>query len=146
LSIFAQANSIYTNVGGHLRDTTDNQMEIDKAQEILNDFSTRHQLVDRAVDGCKVALENLIKGDGGQDELGGHDLKDLILEFNGQSLIFKSYQTENPFIRTEIGVYIKDPDNVWVRGLEPIGKYELDTDLSAEDIDDWLTIDNKKLR
>ena len=121
-------------------------MEIDKTQEILNDFSTRHQLIGRAVDGCKVALQNLVKEDGGQEELGGHDLKDLILEFNEQSLIFKSYQTNSPVIRTEIGVYIKDPDHVWVRGLQPIGKYKLDTNLSAEDIDDWLIIDSKKLR
>ena len=119
-------------------------MEIDKTQEILNDFSTKHQLIDRAAKSCKVALKNLVKADGGQIELGGHDLKDLILEFNGQSLIFKSYRTENPYIRTEIGIYIKDPDNVWVRGLEPIGKYELDTNLAAEDIDDWLTIDRAK--
>ena len=59
-------------------------------------------------------------------------------------MIFNSYLTDTPFVRTEIGIYIKDKANVWVRGLEPVGKYVLETNLEGEDIDDWLDFDKTK--
>ena len=35
-------------------------------------------------------------------------------------------------------IYINDDKNVWARGLEPIGHYELDTDDNGDHFDDWL--------
>lgn len=75
---------------------------------------------------------------------GGFEPSELIYEFNNQALIFKSYLTDTPFIRTEIGIYIEDTANVWVRGLHPVGKYVLETNLEGENIDDWLYFDKTK--
>jgi hypothetical protein len=47
-------------------------------------------------------------------------------------------------IRTRIGLYINDEDNLWVEGHEPIGYYELDTDFNGEVIDDWMVIEKEK--
>lgn len=115
--------------------TTDGNMELKQTHKILNDFSTRHQLINRALDGCKVALDNLNKEDGGRSELRGHYPNELILQFDKQSLIFKSGKTNTPFIRTEIGIYVKSNQSL------PLGKYSLDTNLNNEDIDDWLIVD-----
>lgn len=110
-------------------------MELERTQKILNDFSAKHQLTNRAVDGCKVALDNLIKEDGGLSELKGHYPNELILQFDKQSLFFKSSKTDTPFIRTEIGIYVSSNQSL------PLGKYSLDTNLNNEDIEEWLIID-----
>jgi hypothetical protein len=49
-----------------------------------------------------------------------------------------------PIIRTRIGLYIDDKDQVFLDDIEPIGYYELDTNLSGEVIDDWFVIEKKK--
>lgn len=47
-------------------------------------------------------------------------------------------------IRTRIGLYVEDRDNVWFDSIEAIGYYELETDLNGEILDDWFVIEKKK--
>ena len=116
-------------------------MRIDKVQKDLQELSTSYKLIEKAVTGCKQSIKNLVEEDGGEEELKGRQKDELVLEFNVQSLVFASWETDDAFIKTEIGIFVKDPDNVWARGLKPIGRYILETNLHGEDIDDWLIID-----
>ncbi|OQP59059.1 hypothetical protein [Niastella populi] len=47
-------------------------------------------------------------------------------------------------IRTRIGLYLDDRDNVWLDNIEPIGYYELETDFNGEILDDWFVIEKEK--
>ena len=47
-------------------------------------------------------------------------------------------------IRTRIGLYVEDKDQVWLDNIEPIGYYELETDLNGEIVDDWFVIEKEK--
>jgi hypothetical protein len=119
-------------------------MRPEDRQNELNNFSDKYKLIVRAIDCCKEVLNKLSKEGERQERIGVFEIGELILDCNGQSLIFRSHRPGIPFIRTEIGIFIKDPSNSWFRGLEPVGRYELDTNLDNEDIDDWLTIDKSK--
>ena len=44
-------------------------------------------------------------------------------------------------IRTRIGLYIEDKEEIWFNNLKPIGYYALDTDFSGTELDDWFVID-----
>ena len=121
-------------------------MGLNDIQKTLTDFSTQLDLVDQAKKSCAKVILDLIAEDNGNLErtTRGFEPSELIYEFNHQALIFNSYLSDTPFVRTEIGIYIKDKANVWVRGLEPVGKYVLETNLEGEDIDDWLDFDKTK--
>src|SRR5688572_3885233 len=121
-------------------------MGLKDIQKSLTDFSTQFDLVEQAKKSCAKVILDLIDEDNGNLEktTGGFEPSELIYEFNNQALIFNSYLTDTPFVRTEIGIYIKDTANVWVRRLEPVGKYVLETNLEGEDIDDWLDFDKTK--
>ena len=121
-------------------------MGLNDIQKTLTDFSTQLDLVDQAKKSCAKVIPDLIAEDNGSLEktTRGFEPSELIYEFNNQALIFNSYLTDTPSVRTQIGIYIKDKGNVWVRGLEPVGKYVLETNLEGEDIDDWLDFDKTK--
>ena len=120
-------------------------MDYKRIQKSLLDFSEKHGLIERAKKSCKNVIKNIVEENNGDlSRIGGFDINELIFEFNSQILIFKSYTTDVPFIRTQIGIYIKDLNEVWIRNIEPIGSYELDTSFEGEDIDDWLNIDKTK--
>ncbi len=114
-------------------------------QKTLLDFSDKFDLINKSKKSCQDAIQNLLDDNNGDLSLiGGFEQEELIYEFNKQTFVFNSFITDTPFVRTEIGIYIKDKDSVWIRGLEPVGLYEMDTNLQGEDIDDWLTIDKTK--
>ena len=46
-------------------------------------------------------------------------------------------------IRTRIGLYLEDSDNVWLDNIEPIGYYELETDFNGKILDDWFVIEKE---
>lgn len=120
-------------------------MDLEDIQQLLTDFSTKLELVEVAKKKCHDVIYDLIKKNNGNlEKIGSFEPTELVFEFNKQTFVFNIYYTDVPFIRTEIGIYIKDPDNVWVRGLEPVGTYELDTDLDGEHIDDMLDIHKTK--
>ena len=45
-------------------------------------------------------------------------------------------------IRTRIGLYVESQN--WLDNLEPIGYYELETNLNGEVLDDWFVIEKEK--
>jgi hypothetical protein len=53
-------------------------------------------------------------------------------------------QTSNAIIKTRIGLYVEDKNHIWLDNIEPIGYYELDTDLNGEIVDDWFVIEKEK--
>jgi hypothetical protein len=53
-------------------------------------------------------------------------------------------RSESPTIRTKIGLYVEDPAKVWIDHMEPIGYYELETDLDGQILDDWFVIEKGK--
>ena len=117
-------------------------MNPDEIKLYLNDFSNKHNLIEYAKESSTVSIKELIK-DGGSKELGTYAIGDLVLAFDYQSFIFNDYLRKTPWIRTRIGIYVNDPDNNWVKGLKPIGYYELDTDVKGEHFDDWLIINEQ---
>jgi len=52
--------------------------------------------------------------------------------------------TRNAIIKTRIGLYVVDKNQIWLDNMEPIGYYELDTDLNGEIVDDWFVIEKEK--
>jgi hypothetical protein len=58
------------------------------------------------------------------------------------------YQVErrdrDPIIRTRIRLYVDDKSQVWFDNMEPIGYYELETDLNGKIVDDWFVIEKEK--
>jgi len=53
-------------------------------------------------------------------------------------------RTSNAFIKTRIGLYVEDKNQIWLDNIEPIGYYELDTELNGEIVDDWFVIEKEK--
>ena len=47
-------------------------------------------------------------------------------------------------IRTRIGLYTEDTDQIWLDGIRPIGYYALDTDFTGVAVDDWFVIEKEK--
>lgn len=91
----------------------------------------------------KTAFDTLHKilSENPEDPIGGFELNEITLQFDGyQYLINKRYG--GPIIRTRIGLYVKN--EVYLDDLEPIGYYELETDLDGEIQDDWFIIESEK--
>jgi hypothetical protein len=120
-------------------------MELSSIQKSLKEFSDNLDLVSQARQNCASVINELVhEAKGDLESIEGFDPLELIYEFKDQSFVFSSYLTEIPFIKTQIGIYINDPDKVWVRGLKPVGTYQLETNLEGEHIDDWLWFDKTK--
>lgn len=117
-------------------------MDLNDIQKTLNDLSARFDLVNQATKSSESIIINLSRE--GKDKLGGFESSELICEFKCQKLVFNSHLRQEPFISTEVGIYIKDEDGIWVGGLKPVGTYELETNLKGEHIDDWLWFSETK--
>lgn len=78
-------------------------MELDDIQKILNDLSTRFDLINTAKKSCGVVIIDLVQK--GEDKIGGFEPSELIYEFKSQKFVFNYYLREEPFISTEIGIY-----------------------------------------
>ncbi|MCQ9634766.1 hypothetical protein MP477_07330 [Chryseobacterium sp. WG23] len=76
--------------------------------------------------------------------------KNFLCGFEQQEIktIFDGYQYlidrrfGSSIIRTRIGLYIEN--EIYLDNLEPIGYYELETDLDGEVLDDWFVIEKEK--
>jgi len=117
-------------------------MSLEKTNKTLIEFSDKHNLKQEAMKSCQIAMFNCILND--VDGLGGFKLTEIHLEFIKQDLIFQHYLSETPFIKTRIGLYKKEENDIYLRNLEPIGYYELDSDANGESFDDWLIIEVEK--
>lgn len=64
--------------------------------------------------------------------------------FHSHAYVVDRKYDASSIIRTRIGLYVNDEDNLWVDGHEPIGYYELDADFDGNIVDDWLIIEKEK--
>lgn len=91
------------------------------------------------------ALETILSDTSNKDEinLGGFDRTEV-------KPIFDRYEYQldkrnfGSVIRTRFGLYIEDTKNVWLDRLEPIGYYELETDLNGKILDDYFVVEKQK--
>ncbi|MDH5379727.1 MAG: hypothetical protein OEW75_02680 [Cyclobacteriaceae bacterium] len=117
-------------------------MELEEINKYLNDFSDKYDLINEAIKSCKIAMNNCFKDD--KEGLGGFSIDEIILLFDHQEVVFKHSFRSTPIVKTQIGLYKKEKDEVYLEGHEPIGYYILDCDSSGETFDDWLIISEEK--
>ncbi len=110
--------------------------------EELQEWSKSSGLIEKAIAGGKVFLENSMEEDEKLGLTGRWQLSDIQLIFDKQSLVFKSDTLDYPYVDTQIGLYIPDDRKVWFRDLMPIGTYRLITALDGEVMDDYLQMDD----
>ena len=108
----------------------------------LKSFVEKYNLKEEAISSCKIAMENCLKDD--IDGMGGFLIEDIRLEFVSYKLIFEHYFFSTSFVKTKIGLYKIEENDIYIRNLEPIGYYELDTYLNGESFDDWLVTTKQK--
>jgi hypothetical protein len=90
-------------------------------------------------------LEQILKDNSNdKDFLGGFKLNEI-------KAIFDRFEYQivrrhgGSIIRTRIGLYVEDKDQVSLDKMKPIGYYELETDLKGEIVDDWFVIEKGKV-
>lgn len=110
--------------------------------QILDDFVLQYNLKDEAVRRCMVAMTNCLEDD--PAGLSGFGLNEIKFDFKSHTFIFEHHFYPTPFIKTEIGIYKTVVDEIYVGNHEPIGYYQLDTDLEGNHFDDWLIINEEK--
>jgi hypothetical protein len=118
-------------------------MNYSTIQAYLHDLSNKQGLVDLAIKGCGDCIDNQLK-ENEQTVLGGYVKEELKLAFNHQELVFKDYIRPDIIIQTQIGIYIDDPKGIWLRNLQPVGRYILETNEQGEPVDDWLLMEEEK--
>ena len=117
-------------------------MELDETNKLLNEFAIKHDLINKAIESCNTAIHNSMKDD--EDALVGFSIDEILLTFDHQEVIFKDSFRNTPIVKTRIGIYKKEKDDVYLQGRKPIGYYILDCDSNGETFDDWLVIDEEK--
>lgn len=101
--------------------------------QTLEQWSGEQKLIEKAIDGCKVFMQNAAlddaehfpEGNTGVDILRGRKLSDIQLHFEHQALVFKNANLSYPYFDIQIGLYVTDPTGLYYRDLEPIGTYRL---------------------
>jgi hypothetical protein len=104
-------------------------IKIEELQVKLMEFSDKFELKQNALESCLESMKNCINDN--VNGLGGFSIDELRLEFIEQNLVFEHYVYNVPFIKTKIGLYMKEENKIYVRNLKPIGYYELDTDTTV---------------
>lgn len=76
------------------------------------------------------------------DELiGGFEPHEITFLFDGYRYLIDN-RYSGPIIRARIGLYVEN--DIYLDNLEPIGYYELETDLDGEIVDDWFVTEQEK--
>lgn len=111
-------------------------------QKQLAEFVQKYNLKEEAIKLCRIAMTNCVE----EDIVGlrGFRIEEIRLEFVRHELVFEHYFYNTPFIKTRIGLYKKKENEAWIRNLEPIGSYDLWTNLNGDAIDDFLIVDAEK--
>lgn len=117
-------------------------MNLEEIEKVLIDFSTRHNLKQKAKEMCLLCMTNALKDD--PKTLGGFNLEEIRLNFVEHELIFDHSFYNTPFVKTQIGLYKTESNDIYVGGYERIGAYFLDTDINGEHFDDWLLVEEEK--
>ena len=118
------------------------EVQFKETSKILADFVLKYNLKVEAMRLCKVAMSNCLEDD--PSGLGDFGINEIMLDFSKHTLIFEHYLYKSPFVKTEIGLYKTEINEVYMKNHEPIGYYQLDTNLNGEHFDDWLIIDEEK--
>jgi len=113
-------------------------MELSSIAKELQAFSEKHDLINEALSGCVIALENCKKENPEEAEL----IEDTKIKFEKQEFIFNESEAGSPFVRTRMTLYIADTDSEDESELEKHGYYLLDTDKDGKHFDDWLVFEN----
>lgn len=116
----------------------------------LEAWSEEQNLVDKAIESCKVSLYNCAVEeaelfpmmDTSVDILNGWKISDIQLNFDKQSLIFKHGILSYPYIDTQIGLYVSAQEG-YFRGLKLIGTYRRIVTLDGKVDDDYLVLDDE---
>jgi hypothetical protein len=121
-------------------------MTLEAIEKYLKELSSQQDLIRYATTCCEQYLDACLREDtsGSNASLGGYSREELILAFDRQELVFEHYLQQSPLIHTRIGLYIRDPQGMWVRSLEPVGFYILETNEAGEAVDDWISITQEK--
>jgi hypothetical protein len=111
----------------------------------LEELSKKQQLIEQAIENCKTTLISCIEEDekAGLEPLKGWKLDEIKIVFERQSLVFKHSVLAYPYIDTQMGLYVHDPEKIHFDNLYPMGKYRLITHLDGEVIDDYLVIEER---
>lgn len=121
-------------------------MTFETIEKYLKELSKQQDLIRYATTCCEQYLDECLREDtsGSNASLGGYSKEELVLAFDRQELVFEHYLQQSPLIHTRIGLYIPDPTGSWVRSLEPVGFYILETNEAGEVMDDWINITQNK--
>ncbi|KFF09790.1 hypothetical protein IW15_22305 [Chryseobacterium soli] len=76
-----------------------------------------------------------------KDFFNGFIQDEIITKFDGFEYLIDRRHRDS-IIRTKIGLYVESQD--WLDNIEPIGYYELETNLNGDVIDDWFVIEKEK--
>lgn len=111
--------------------------------EQLEQHCTALNLKQEAFDNLEYILNNPKNYEKDPDFLAGYTKEELVKVFDGFNLVT---QTERfpATIKTRIGIYVKDPQDIWLWGLIPVAHYELHTTIDGEVMDDFFTVDHEK--
>jgi hypothetical protein len=126
---------------------------IAKPQTVSTNFMTDQELDILLTERCRTLdltktamdnLEQLFKDNyGDKDFLGGFEQNEIKAIFDRFE-----YQIDRrlggSIIKTRIGLYIEDTDQIGLDIIRPIGYYALDTDFSGVVLDDWFVIEKEK--
>ncbi|MBK7797575.1 MAG: hypothetical protein IPJ53_00535 [Saprospiraceae bacterium] len=101
----------------------------------------------RTLDLTKTAFNNLEQifkdNEGDIDFLGGFEQNEIKAIFDRFE-----YQIDRrhggSIIKTRIGLYFENTNQIGLDNLRPIGYYALDTDFSGAVLDDWFVIEKEK--
>lgn len=85
----------------------------------------------------KIFSDNLAN----DDCLGGFIQNEIITKFDGFEYRIDR-RHGGSIIRTRIGLYVERQN--WLDNIEPIGYYELETNLNGDVVDDWFVIEKEK--
>jgi hypothetical protein len=107
----------------------------------LKDFVLKYDLTNRATKNCWKAIHELLEENGSDAEMmkaWGVERFEIHLDRN--SLVFEHDWYETPWVDTKVGIYVRDDDSCWLRGLIPLGYYSLETTLDGVVRDDWFVL------
>jgi hypothetical protein len=80
----------------------------------------------------------------GTDEFNGNNREEFIIKFDGFGIDLDE-NGEKEIIRVKLGIYLEDKDDIWVNSIEPIGDYLTLYNLEGEFIDEFITINKRKI-
>jgi hypothetical protein len=114
-------------------------MEFKELNINLRRFSEKHDLVNHALESCRIAINNCLEEN--PDE--GYPLDETEFRFDKQEFVFNHQYFKTPYIKTQIGLYQIVKGVTSKDDSDKFGYYILDTDEKGNHFDDCLVYENK---